>query len=112
MPCLGLQQPFIGLFKALLPNGPDGLLDVHDKVFLSTACPNGYSQLNLSRERELYCGGARLNSLLELVFLWDVGNWWLITATSTFTFLGFEAFGNSLGEGHLLECLSQLGSKE
>ncbi len=40
----------------------------------------------------------------------DEGNWWLVTATSTFRFLGLEAFRYSLGEGHLLECLSQLGS--
>ena len=65
-----------------------------------------------SRECKLYCRGARLDSLLELVLLWDVGNLCHVMATSMFTFLGLEAFGNSLGEGHLLECLSQLGSNE
>ena len=103
-------EAIIGLFEALLPSGTDGLLDVHDKLLLTTTCPNRYSQLNLSRERELYCGGARLDSLLKLVLLWDVGNQWLVTVTFTFTFLGLEAFRNSLGEGHLVECLSQLGS--
>ena len=33
-------------------------------------------------------------------------------ATLRCTFLGLEAFRNSLGEGHLLQCLSQLGSYE
>ena len=95
-----------------MPEGAYGLLFMHDELLLSTACPNRYLQLNLLREHELYHGGARLDSLMERVLLQEVGNQWLVMATSTFTFLWLEAFVNSFGEGHLLECLSHLGSDE
>jgi len=36
---LGLQQPVIGLFEALLPDGADGLLEMHDKLLRSPVCP-------------------------------------------------------------------------
>ena len=38
---------------ALLPDGTDGLLDVHDKLLWSSTCPNGYSFLNVVQEHEL-----------------------------------------------------------
>ena len=96
----------VGRILNILQLQTDGLLDVHDELLLRTACPNRYLQLNLSRERELYPGGTRLDSLLELVLLRDIGNWWLVTVTPTFTLLGLEALRNSLVSSHPLEGVS------
>ena len=38
-----------------------------------------------------------LGSLLELVLLQNVANWWLVIAASLVTLLGLDAFGNKHG---------------
>ena len=47
-------------------------------------------------EQELDCGGAGLDSLLELILLQIVGNWWLVMATLMFRLLGLEPLGTDL----------------